>query len=181
MIIVEGPDGAGKTNLIRRLEKSLGLKPEPRVVSKDTEMMGDLMAWVEADLASWPRPALYDRHRLISEPIYGPVLRQNMQPGFDDQHWLQEMMLRFNAARPLVIYCLPPLAVVMANVRSGTDNVVVADQIEKIYWLYFMAAARDTHSMVWDYTSSIPAALGVIQHQAYLRTAAAADDMGAQR
>lgn len=169
MIIVEGPDGAGKTNLIRRLENVLGLGVEPRVVSKDAEAMGDLKTWVEKDLASWPRAALYDRHRLISEPIYGPVLRPKPHPGFEDLDWLTQMQLDFRVRGPLVIYCLPPLEVVRANVMTGNDNVVVQNHIDTIYWLYFMQASRDHTSMVWDYTSRLPTLLSTITHAAYLR------------
>lgn len=170
MIIVEGPDGGGKTNLVRRLEKTLQLKAEARVVSKTTQPMGDLMSWVETDLAGWPRAALYDRHRLISEPIYGPVLREAPNPGFQDLEWLTEMQQRFVLHSPLVIYCLPPFEVVRQNVMTGDDNVVVQDHISKIYWLYFMAATRNPLSLVWDYTDPDPTRLSVVLHAAYLRT-----------
>ena len=80
MLIVEGPDGAGKTQLIQRLRLNLQLELMPRVVSSDTEMMVDLQEWVNEDLHAGLKRAIYDRHRLISEPIYGPVLRKEMQP-----------------------------------------------------------------------------------------------------
>ena len=68
MIIVEGPDGAGKTTLIRQLqERWPDLAVAPRVVSKDAEAMVDLQEWVNINLSDGPQYKIFDRHRLISE------------------------------------------------------------------------------------------------------------------
>lgn len=153
MIVVEGPDGAGKTHLVNRLSADLGLTPEARIVDKDTNAMGDLKTWVEKDLQSWPRTALYDRHRMISEPIYGPVLRDAPNPGFENIPWVGAKLMRFRRLEPTMIFCLPPLKDVMINVMTGADNLVVADKIVEIYWLYSMEAARWPNAYIWDYTT----------------------------
>lgn len=153
MLIVEGPDGAGKTTLVNRLSKELDMYVMPRVVSKDAEAMVDLVNWVHEDVTSGIKRALYDRHRLISEPIYGPVLRGRMEPGFDNIRWLKDYQRKFRELQPFVIFCLPPLEQVLKNVDGDTDNAVVGGQIELIYWLYHnMAALWPTPSAVWDYT-----------------------------
>lgn len=152
MVIVEGPDGAGKTHLIKRLEKDLDTKVEPRVVSKDAEAMTDLVLWVEKDLRSWPRAALYDRHRLISEPIYGPVLRDEPHPGFEDTHWLSMQLEIMRRKGPALIFCLPPLGTIASNLHGDPDNIVVSGKWRQIYWLYVMEAARWPMSYLWDYT-----------------------------
>lgn len=156
MIIIEGPDGGGKTTLIRQLQERYGLSVAPRVVSKDTEPMVDLVAWVEENLNNGFQHAIFDRHRLISEPIYGPILRQKQQPGFDNLIQLAYWTKRFYAIEPLIIYCLPPLEVVRANVTGDPDNTKVADKIDQIYAAYChrisIEWAARAPVQVWDYT-----------------------------
>lgn len=155
MIIVEGPDGAGKTKLIQRLSLNLEIPIKPRVVSSDTEMLVDLQEWVNEDLHEGLKRALYDRHRLISEPIYGPVLRKEMQPGFADARWLRNRQQTLRQIQPYVIFCLPPLEQVRENVFKNDENWVVQESINTIYWLYFNAASSwPGPGMVWDYTTS---------------------------
>jgi hypothetical protein len=153
LLIVEGPDGAGKTRLIEQLELVLGWPVAPRVVSKDTKALVDLKAWVEFNIAYNLQPVIYDRHRLISEPIYGPVIRQSLEPGFSDLAWLYSMTQQFEHMNPLIIWCLPPEEVVIHNTKDDPDNVAVVSRIRTIYKLYHMAAARwRGPSFVWDYT-----------------------------
>ena len=158
MIIVEGPDGAGKTTLIRQLQERYELEVAPRVVSKDTEAMTDLQVWVEDNVQRGFQDLIFDRHRLISEPIYGPILRNKQSPGFTDFPWVSHMLWRFYKSNPVIIYCLPPLETVKANIANDPDNVVVADKIEAIYAAYAArasidwGAAHSTNLVVWDYT-----------------------------
>lgn len=155
MIIVEGPDGGGKTQLVTRLVRDLKIPVAPRVVSKDAEAMVDLRRWVQDNLDWGLTSTLYDRHRLISEPIYGPTLRGCPHPGFDDFGWLRTMQRAFRQMKPLVIFCLPPLSNVLENIHDDPDNVAVDAHITQIYWLYFNRAAswpNDGSMLLWDYT-----------------------------
>lgn len=156
MIIVEGPDGAGKTTLIKQLTERYELDVAPRVVSKDTEAMIDLKVWTEENVKAGFQNLIFDRHRLISEPIYGPILRTEQAPGFTDLQWLFTMLWKFYKARPVIIFCLPPLEVVKANIANDPDNVVVADKIEGIYAAYAARASLDWAAnegqFIWDYT-----------------------------
>lgn len=159
MVIVEGPDGAGKSTLISQLQERYGLEVAPRVVTKGAEAMVDLQRWVEDNVDQGFQYKIFDRHRLISEFIYGPLLRQQQQPGFTDLGWswhfLDQLYTRVN---PLVIYCLPPLEVVAENVYlSGDENKVVLDHIEAMYTAYVHRASLDltfrpNMTLVWDYT-----------------------------
>ena len=158
IIIVEGPDGAGKTTLIRELSARYNIPIAPRVVSKEAEGLGgNGKAWVEENLAQGFQYTLFDRHRLISEFIYGPVLRTEQEPGFTDMWWVYKSLQRFYSLGPLVIYCLPPLELVRANVLHDDDNSAVAKFIEPIYSSYLHRFAMDTFAgfnpLVWDYNS----------------------------
>jgi hypothetical protein len=157
MIIVEGPDGAGKTTLIKDLSKFLGLEVAPRVVSKEARAMTDLRVWTEQNLLKGFQKLIFDRHRMISELIYGPALRGEAEAPFNDLIWLTNQMKRFYAARPVIIYCLPPIEVVITNVMSDPDNEVVRRKIQVIYNMYVSKAAHDwaldpARVIIWDYT-----------------------------
>lgn len=164
MIIVEGPDGAGKTTLMEELRVELELPVAPRVVSKDAEALSDLKRWTEHNVQGGFQPTLFDRHRLISEPIYGSILRDRFEPGFDDPSWLYFMYYQFYRAKPLIIYCLPPYKNVRQNVIHDEDNKVVRDHIRKVYSLYVAQAASDAARghLVWDYTNPMASGFDMI-------------------
>jgi hypothetical protein len=158
VIILEGPDGGGKTTLIDKIRVEFDLPVSPRVVSKDTEPLAklDMMAWVEKNVTAGFQNVIFDRHRLISEPIYGAVLRSVFQPGFDNPQWLSMMCyMLYHRVTPIIIYCLPPFEVVKGNVYSDEDNRRVRDVIRKIYALYTAKAAYDAAlwgTFIYDYT-----------------------------
>lgn len=136
MIIVEGPDGSGKTTLIEQLVEHTGLPVAPRVVSKDTEAMVDLKKWTEDNVWGGWQPTIFDRHRLISEPIYGPIFRDKDEPGFENLYWFSHMLGEFYRTGPVLIFCLPPLTEVMANVISDPDNRVIAPRTREVWGAY---------------------------------------------
>jgi len=157
MLIIEGPDGAGKTTLIKKLSRALDIPIAPRVVSKDAEAMVDLQRWVDRNLATGFQRMLFDRHRLISEPIYGPALGRSSD-GFNDLTWLAPRIHRFSRIKPIIIYCLPEKSTAWANVKDDPDNKVVADPdiFSSIYDSYVLRASLDRASIlfttfVWDY------------------------------
>jgi hypothetical protein len=156
VLIVEGPDGAGKTTLIASLQKRYDLPLAPRVVSKDAEAMVDLKEWVEDNVRGGPQAKIYDRHRMISEPIYGPILRHDQQPGFTSTPWMMAMMALFYKVQPIIIYCLPPLETVKENIAEDFDNRVVWHHIDQIYTAYAARAAIDwsrpnTRTVIYNY------------------------------
>lgn len=157
MIIVEGPDGAGKTTLIQKLTDITGFPVAERVVSKETKALFDLKAWVENNLDTGADEVIYDRYRLVSEFIYGPVLRVEQQPGFVDLDWTLDMLSKLYEREPIIVYCLPPLEVVRANLMGDKDNEAVFEFIEAIYTAYLQRASLDaimrpTRTILYDYT-----------------------------
>lgn len=169
MLIVEGPDGSGKTTLVQHLAEIYNLPVAPRVVDKDTRAMVDLKKWTEDNVLKPHEDTIYDRHRLISELIYGPVLRHQPEPGFDSIKWVvQQTSALYNRVRPLIIYCLPPFETVLENLKKGQDNefIVNSGQTRTIYNLYHMrcaldAAAFSNQIMLYDYTH--PGADGMME------------------
>lgn len=158
MIIVEGPDGSGKTTLINQLAKEFELEVNPRVVSKETNELTDLKTWVEENIAQGFQYKLFDRYRLISEFIYGPTLRKAQRSGFTDYPWVAWNLERlYFQVQPFIIYCLPSLETIKENLANDPDNTAVVDHTEQIYTAYLERAALDRlitphNVMVWDYT-----------------------------
>lgn len=159
MIVVEGPDGAGKTTLIKQLTEAYDIPIAPRVVTKDAEAMVDLKDWVDNQLEEGFQDVIFDRHRLISETIYGPILRTAQEAGFNELSWVGPRLKRFYELEPIIIYCLPSLETVKRNIARDDDNRVVMDQIEAIYSSYVSRISLD-HIFspgivkVWDYEHS---------------------------
>lgn len=144
MIIIEGPDGSGKSTLVNKLAQELRLPVADKVVASDTTAMTDLVKWTEDNVARGFQPTIFDRHRLISEPIYGPILKPRQDPSFCDLSWLSQQLWLFYGCKPVIIYCLPDIRTVRANVaREDTDNSVVASRIAAIYAAYVNRATLD--------------------------------------
>lgn len=157
MIIIEGPDGAGKSTLITQLSVRLGIPIAPKVVDQDTKTLVNLRDWVDGNLKRGFHPCLYDRHRLISEPIYSTCIPgREFDEEFWDFDWQSQAQYDLMAIKPIIIYCLPRLVQVKTNV-CGPENDVVRPHIEAIYRAYqaqyHMLAARSIGRVSrYDYT-----------------------------
>lgn len=102
MIFIEGPDNSGKSTLCKKLEKA-GVK------------LGDIGNDVSKNLINFSartqldsRNMVFDRSRVISELVYGNVIR-------NDCRISKESVEQFIYARPLVIYCRPPTSRILRN------------------------------------------------------------------
>jgi hypothetical protein len=156
MLIIEGPDGGGKTQLATEMSVQLGWPVAERVVAADTTISGgrsSLRQWVDENLRVGYQQKIFDRHRLISEPIYGPIIRNELQDGFDDANWVAGSWSRLNRIQPFIIFCLPPLDVVLDNCSRDSDNSRFSTkQIHQIYHQYWMIAAR-MNAVRYDYSA----------------------------
>lgn len=147
MIILEGPDGGGKTTLLNQLAGSFpSIARHARASEGVAGPVKDLYEWAHEDVWSWMGQPLsfYDRHPLISEYIYGPITRGTMDARFHTT----PLRRRF-AQRALVIVCLPPLEVVRRSVSAERDMPGVSTHIDPIWHLY--ASLRAT----WPVSSGL--------------------------
>lgn len=163
-IIVEGCDGTGKTTLINELlEYKQHGQTEPyftmheRASRSQEGPVDALDTWVEKDLAGIDThpPSVYDRHPLISEPIYGPVCRGMLPGKFNDGLW--QVTARSRLARySLVIWCVPPWNTVRNNLVASAHNQMagVIINARRIYDMYSLASKTwPGVSMRYDYTN----------------------------
>lgn len=152
-IIVEGPDGAGKTSFIKGLrDRHPGFELAQRFATSEDGPKPDMKAMVEKDLdAPFDDPGrvvIYDRHPLVSELIYAPALGRSLAYGFDDPNWLTDALTRWRMKKHVIVYCMPRREAVIRNVHKThaipTDHMHgVRRMIGHIYDLYLARAALD--------------------------------------
>lgn len=134
LIIVEGVDGAGKTTLIQNFRQVAS--KHCFIISrsgppKTTEDCLRPMALFHA--ASRNSPIIVDRHPLISEPIYGPIIRgvSMVDPPFNWELAIQ--MVAQVADR--VIYCKTDLETAQKASRRERQM----DGVHDKYWALYQA------------------------------------------
>lgn len=157
VVILEGPDGSGKTTLARELEKR-GFRYVHTGVPD-----GDPFAHYAARLIGYlkmDKPVVLDRFHL-GEHVYGPVMR--------DTNYMPRTALRLferacNAYHVFRVLCLPPEQVVVQNWNSRRKDEYVQDErlIREIYRRYD-AAQLTGHWFPFDYSreSAVVCASGI--------------------
>ena len=106
MIVLEGPDGAGKSTLGSMLLRDrviTSLQESPGRTRKQVPLMDQTLRYLRI-YGSEPRVAV-DRF-LFSEMVYGPILREKSQfSQFNYMGILSELVHR----HAIIIFCLPPV------------------------------------------------------------------------
>ena len=157
MIILEGPDGGGKTTLLKQLTSATGLPAHERASHSTKGPRTDLYEWTTQDMLSWHEQplAIYDRHPLTSEHIYGPTVRGSVRPGFEMTNPAIAYMRRYMRRHALVVICLPSLDTVRENVAGEIGQMDgVLENIEHIWECYRMMLhiwPLDSHICRYDY------------------------------
>jgi hypothetical protein len=126
IIIVEGPDGAGKTTLINKMVHTLNLPVHARSANSDGSATQSTEGSRGANLSLWAyndvttqlnQPtSIYDRHCLISEFVYGPILRAHVPVEMTGP--ATRLLIQMLAKQVLVVYCRPPNENLVINCRK---------------------------------------------------------------
>lgn len=157
MIIVEGPDGAGKSTLVGKLITEFGFTVGERATA-DRKLLYTVTrqdthkALAHAILASANEPArIWDR-LFYSEMVYAPTVGRPVEFHSSEQSWIQRII---EAARFPVILCLPPLEIVRDNALKNDQMDGVNSNIETIWQSYIdMWQERffPPQTLLYDYT-----------------------------
>lgn len=133
-VIIEGPDGAGKTKLLHQLlNKYREYQIAPRACSSlGGPLSGEgMIAYL--DLYGRLDGHIYDRHPAVSGAVYDAVLSRTTPDNVGMRlqgtfHWILE--------NTKVIYCRPPMDVVVKAVHSKPQLDGVARNIYQIVDTY---------------------------------------------
>lgn len=142
MILLEGPDGGGKTTLLGQLQLLYRLPQRPRF-SDANGPYPDLYNRIYDDLHEINLPhtecQVYDRHPLVSDYVYGPALRGSLLPEFT---WPSASTMRTAVAeRCLVVWCMPHKDIVVRSLLDRIDegnHRQVHTRVDEIYDSYLM-------------------------------------------
>lgn len=162
MIIIEGPDGSGKTTLVGKISKQFPQLVMDHRLDRDDKReeahrVNTVRARTYTALAravQGGRPNMYDR-LFYSEIVYGNLLRGGSRFS-DEECWYINRVLE--ALQPPVVLCLPPLEVVKNNVLKSQDKQMhgVLDNIGSIYATYTGIVGQARSIIVYDYTKHDP-------------------------
>lgn len=181
MVIIEGPDHAGKTTLIQHLQGHFGdaveLSPSSRMTKdqrndprfRDPEAVKERVYSAichKSPIASQGPVQVHDR-LFFSELVYGEILR-----GKSCFNWAESVHIRrlLTAITPPIVFCLPPLESITSKIYGSNEMEGVTDNITKIYQAYqALSALSNPRITLYDYTRG-PAARARICHvvEAYM-------------
>lgn len=148
-LIIEGPDGAGKSTLIKQLRKYRpfitvalgGPVPTLETMVKVLQTYARLTQHAEV-------PIVFDRNPLISEPIYSHLLdRPSMLPD------LFETTAPVLAFPYPIVYCRPPRSVICDNIMKNEQLPGVVERIGTLIRSYDDLMATISHRR-YDYTKN---------------------------
>lgn len=150
MIIVEGPDGAGKSTLVRKLmDENPRLQLAPRAcTSLGGPLRGDAMfEWLRDYGAMYGY--IYDRHQCISGAVYDTIRAD--PPDASLRGWLSGLLWEIHE-NARVFYCRPPRREILKAVHTSDQMAGVASKINLIIDMYDSIMAYMIPHEVYDWT-----------------------------
>lgn len=128
IIIVEGPDGGGKSTLAQTISRQTGYTIEHRS-KPQTEEEKALMMGEYVQLAKSGRNVILDRC-WYSEMVYGKVMRDQSYIDYPQMYELERLLAKNGA---LIIYCTGPKAALWKRCTSrGEDYITCRDDFTAI-------------------------------------------------
>ena len=128
IIIIEGPDGSGKTSLAEKISKQTKYpiihRTQPKSEEEKKRMMGEYLQLIRSN-----KNCILDRC-WYSEMAYGPVMRDASVLSYPQMYELEEMLAKTGA---IIIYATGPKAALWQRCqRRGEDYVTSRDNFNAI-------------------------------------------------
>lgn len=128
IIIIEGPDGAGKTTLAKKISEQTGYmllhRTQPKTEEDKKRMMDEYVQVIKAG-----KNCIMDRC-WYSEMVYGPIMRDESVISFVQMYELESLLARNGA---LIIHCTAPEQTLWKRcLRRGEDYIKDRETLKKI-------------------------------------------------
>jgi hypothetical protein len=144
-IVLEGPDGAGKSTL------AVGLSPHP--VRNGPPFPGSTCAYLRALYTSQLIANVVIDRSWPSEMIYGPRVRGHSLLGSADA---AALVYTLTEAKGVMVLCLPPFEVCRAAWRSRPELLVDEAALLDVWNAYrFLADVAPPSVIVYDWTQPL--------------------------
>lgn len=169
IIVLEGPDGAGKSTLAKTLEtqfegfakiSTVHHGPYPHLKNPSVNYLASLRR--KQHNGDKKELVILDRSWL-SEPIYGKVLRAGIdRVGVASRRMLERVALKCGA---LVVRCLPPLKTVQANwaARKGKELIEAPEHLAAV-WKGYQTMRTDLPLVEYDFTEGDGGVEFIVDH-----------------
>lgn len=170
LVIVEGPDGAGKTTLARAISAQLDLeyRRNPHISSTHGAVTEASADWADEQIRVDDWSGVYDRFFYISEPIYQLV---SLRPLNVDSKRIIRGIIDLANIEPIIVFCLPPWEVSREVIRAQPEKLVSTSlaQLEKVHWAYSAAYSHWSNAiygnvLTRDFTTT-PDNHDLVQHE----------------
>jgi thymidylate kinase len=162
LIVIEGPDGAGKTTLIEQLRANSTryfaiLRASGPPVDKDGRPSAGVEFMTAAKIFAdefEPFSVICDRFHTISENVYGPLFSRRSSP--------EPIALIAHNLRAVnfLIYCRPPVSVILENIKSNEQMEGVNEKTLDIITTYDrLMAELSNERQIYRYDYTVKGAL----------------------
>lgn len=121
IIIIEGPDGSGKTTLAEKLHKQTKYPivhmSQPKTDEEKKLMLGEYLQTVRNG-----KNMIFDRC-WYSEMVYGPIMRGSSAISYPDMYMLEEQLAKAGA---IIVYATGPKAALWQRCQKRGEDYVTA-------------------------------------------------------
>jgi hypothetical protein len=159
VIIVEGPDGSGKSTLCKYLGEEFDLQvvaPQEKGRMPKLPVRNRVYRALGKAVQGRHPAKIYDR-LYFSELVYGPAIRGRIDFSPGERTYIENILWSMHCP---IILCLPPLQIVRENLTKDSDSMEwlsrgkMEDPIQEIYNEYCKIPHRPTGQLIeYDYTS----------------------------
>lgn len=156
VVILEGPDGAGKTTLAKVFEERFGYRYHHEGPPPAEKNLLNYYGALLYDACHADQPVVFDRLH-VGEAVYGPLLRSNNRFGLDSIKLINRIR---SAYAVYTIFCMPPYDVAHTNWKYRKGELFHNDTLfNKVFEAYDKLIQNPllAYAGVWDYTKGPPA------------------------
>ena len=156
LFVVEGPDGAGKTTLIKQLSEALSWNTEvihhgPYLDKNDVQLRNIYLNSFVRDIEERNHNVILDRS-WVSEVMYGTVVRDGSRINNANITMFEAHMRRLGGS---YIMCMPPVETCLDNYRARKEIEYLENE-ESLRTIYGLYDTFETKAQMFyhDYTTS---------------------------